>query len=112
MPNGLKHTAFDGPIDPFALFCSRKSPHIGDESKKLSDRHISIQRSTFRKVTDLFSGFHRLVLYIKSSDPNLSGRWREKSGNHTHGGGFARPVGAQKPEHLPFFGRKGYTSYG
>ena len=86
--------------ESFACLFRFDSPHRKDELQKLQRRHLAVRRRTFGRVTDNPLRFERLARDVEAAHLDAAESRFHEARNHLHRRGFARPVGAEKPQNF------------
>ncbi|MNN22539.1 hypothetical protein D3C81_1358990 [compost metagenome] len=102
----------DRPVDPLPLFGTAKATDLGDELEEAAHRHVAITGGTFRQVADLPLGFQGLGMDIEAEDARSAGGRRQEAGEHLHGGGLTRTVGAEETQDFSRCDAEGQVVHG
>ena len=89
-----------------------KAADFGDEAQEASDAHVAVERRALRQVADLALCLQRVPGDIAAANHRGAAGRRQESGHHLHGGGLARTIGAQEPQHLAGLHREADAVHG
>jgi hypothetical protein len=88
-----------------SLFAA-KIADVGHEIQEFGDGHLTVARRAFGKVTDAGLRTHRILQHIVATDADGSAGRGDEAGDHAHGGGLARAIRPEKPEHFARLNRE------
>ena len=80
---------------------------LSHEPEILQGRLVHVEGRLFREVADEGLGPAGLLKDIVAVDAHTARRGGETAGHDVHGGGFPRPIGAQKAVHMPLLDGEG-----
>ena len=92
----------------------RTFPHFvqaSGQAQVFVDLEFPVQRRHLGQVTDARLCLSRLVEQVDAADAHLAASGREVAGQHLHGRGLARAVGAEQAQDFTAFELQGYFTY-
>ena len=92
--------AFEDIVDAFAALPAVDALDAGAEVEVFVDAHFFIEGAAFGHVADLGANGDRVPENIEPGDGGAAGGRGEIASQDAHGGGFARPVGAEEADDL------------
>ena len=106
MQDGLEEAQLHRPLDRRLLRGTAQAADFRREIQEAVYRHVRVGRGVFWEITHEFLGGNRLVRNVEAAHGYRAAGGGKETGDHAHGGGFARAVRPEKTQHLAAFHRE------